>query len=72
MSYHFIIDLNVADFDCDSLIEFCSDFMINLSYGSWYNTSVLVLSATASHSESLSSTSLSIAHYSAIIPLDNR
>ena len=68
--YRFVVDLNVTYPYCDSLIEFCCDFMINLGDCSWHNSSVFVFSAATSHGESFSSTSLPIAHNGAIVPLN--
>lgn len=70
-NYHFIVYFDIADFDCDSLIEFSCDFMINLCDSSWNNTSVFVFSAAPSHCKCFASTSLTIAHDCAIVPLDD-
>ena len=72
ITYHLIVDLNIAHPDCDSLIELGSNLMIYLSYSSWHNTSVLVFSATTGHGECLSGTSLTIAHYGTVVTLDHR
>jgi len=63
VNYHFIIDLDVADSDGNGLIESGCYLMVHLCYSSWYYSSVLVLSAAASHSEGFSWSSLTIAQY---------
>lgn len=71
IKHHLVVDLDVTHSDSNRLIELGCDLMIHLSDSSWHDTSILVLSAAASHGESLASASLSIAHYSSIVPLNN-
>jgi hypothetical protein len=71
IKHHLVVDLDVTHTDSNRLIELGCDLMIHLSDSSWHDTSVLVLSAAASHGKGLASTGLSIAHYSAIVSLND-
>ena len=70
-NYHFIVDFNIADSDCDCLIKLITDFSKHLTNCSRYDASVSKISTTSSHSEGLASSSLSIAQNSSIISLYN-
>lgn len=67
MTYSFVINFCVTDSNGDSLIKFTADLMIDLLNSSWNNTSLLVIICKSQHGESLTSTSLTIAHDSTVI-----
>lgn len=70
-TYLFIIDLNVTDSDCDSLIKLKTGFMIQLLNRSWHHSSLLVVISQTQHGVGLSTACLTIAHHSTIITLDH-
>lgn len=61
MTYHLVVDFDIADSNGDGLVEAVGNLVIDLRDSSGDNTAILVLGAASSHCESLSRTGLSVA-----------
>ena len=67
-----VVDFNVGDFDNDLSIETAAHLGKDVVDGAGDHTTVLVILGTSSHREGLAGASLTIAHDSAVVAVDNR
>lgn len=67
-----VVNFNIWNFDSDLGIETAANFLENIIDSTRNQTSVFVVLSAACHCECLSRGSLSIAHDSAIVAVDDR
>lgn len=68
VDHSLVIDLDVTDSDGDSLIKLAADLVVDLLNSSGNDSSVLIIIGLTKHRESFSSTGLTVAHHSSIVP----
>ena len=72
IKHELIVYLKVRDAHRVLVVEAATNLLEDMRYGSRNQTSVLIVLHASAHSESLSSTSLSINHDSPVEPVDHR
>jgi hypothetical protein len=69
LSYHLIVNLNIANPNSNSLVKPTTRLLEYLTYSPGYNAPVLEVGARARHGEGLACACLAIAHDGAVVAL---